>query len=193
MRIVLRLMPFIALALLSGMVVAEERIECRCDFDSKDYSAYGTRAACTTHTVNKKSCKVAFGGMQYAPPRTAQDFPLDAEGLKITSEYLAALTAGRRELLTDPGFVSRAMYVFMRAAYLRRTDEFGETDLKALDEIVASFAQEKGPLMASVFSGKTQPQKGSWREAKYVIEKTGVIFEFGKSRLVTVYLPDAPK
>ena len=100
---------------------------CPCTFKEAPWEAYGTKAACTTITrKGGTSCEIEFGGVSADPKIAAQVLGLDPsaytkDAYEILGQFLRYLRDNKREALAEPKFLSIALPIFMRGAYLRRS------------------------------------------------------------------------
>lgn len=154
---------------------------CRCEFDTKAYSAIGTKAACNAYCYNKRDCEIAFSALG-ASPSTVGKVGLNvqnylSDSYRITATHIAALQKGNITKLSSVEFLAEALPLFMRATYFRETVAKTLTIAKMmdLDKDITGFLKEQIPTIARVFSGKAKPLNGKWRDKHSYIIGVGVI------------------
>lgn len=168
-----------------------EGSRCKCDFAQKPWEAYGTRAACSAVTTNgKTSCNISFGGTGADPKLITQILvqnPKEYER-KVNAtliKYLNASQENDQRTLTHAEFISTALPIFMRGAYLR---EGVHKNLKGLDTAVLSFTKKQASQISDVFRGEKPPFKSKELNAEFSVEKGVVTADYEGIRIITVFL-----
>ncbi len=154
---------------------------CRCRFDTKTYSAIGTKAACNAYCYNKRDCEIAFSALG-ASASTVRKVGLDvqkyrSDSYKVTAIHIRALEKGDITKLSSIEFLAEALPLFMRATYFRESVVKTLTIAKMmeLDRDITSFLKKQTPKIASVFSGKAKPLTGKWVDKHPYFIGVGVI------------------
>ena len=133
---------------------------CKCKFDTTDYTATGTRAACTSITKGGKNCEVRFGATESNQKIIQQVIGVDYEsyrnfGFKYTFEYLRALQDRNLERIITPSFIATGIPLFLRSAYLGTPEPYLPIkDLRALDQAVSSYFGKYFDEVSKVFAEK---------------------------------------
>lgn len=154
---------------------------CRCKFDTKTYSAIGTKAACNAYCYNKRDCEIAFSALG-ASASSVSTVGLDVEkyrsdSYRITATHIAALEKGDITKLSSVEFLAEALPLFMRATYFRESVAKTLTidKMMELDKDIIGFLKEQTPTIARVFSGKAKPLIGKWVNKHSYFIGVGVI------------------
>jgi hypothetical protein len=176
-----------AIAALSAR--AAEPIRCSCDFVPKSgYSAVGTRAACSSFTIEKKACTIAFGGTG-AKDLLASNVGVDpgqlaSQAFNLAIENLAAVRYDSPGQISNPEFLQQAIVVYMRVAYLRTNVDIDAKTLSDLDNQVQGFSKELAGPIADVFSSKRDPFSRPWNDNQIDVDKGAVRFTYHKTIVV---------
>jgi hypothetical protein len=109
------------------------------------------------------------------------------EVVRAFEQYVAGdKTAG----LNTPGFLSKALIVLMRGAYLRGPQDDKEIQqTKLLDSAVRSFLEKYSGQVTDVFLGKSPPFPKEVADAKFQIGRGTVIVEHAAGTIATIYIP----
>src|SRR5262249_3722624 len=124
-----------------GPALAQE--PCPCNFKERPWHAVGTKALCTAWMMpGRTSCTIEFGGISTDMKLVAEVLGLDqakyrAEVYDVITRYLQYLRDEKTKELVDPGFLSRALLIGMRGAYLRGPlSEAQRSQIKNLDAVM---------------------------------------------------------
>jgi hypothetical protein len=180
----------------SGMAPARAQGSCPCKFKEAPWEAYGTKAACTTYTrKGGTSCEVEFGGVGADPRLVAQILAIDpsryqTETYDLLSRFLQYLRDNKKEQLVEPQFLSAALLVFMRGAYLRGPldgDALNQT--KSLDAAVRNFLEKYSGQISKVFTGSDKEFSEPIGNANFTVGKGYIIIRHTAGLLTTRYIP----
>jgi hypothetical protein len=169
---------------------------CQCTFKEAPWEAHGTKAACTAITrKGGTSCEIEFGGVSTDPKIAAQVLGLDRsaytrDAYKILGQYLQYLMDNKREAMADPKFLSVALPIFMRGAYLRRS--LGEADYKqvrSLDSDIINFLDKNSDQVSKVFLGYAQEFSVTIEDANFTVGKGYITVKHPFGFLITRYMP----
>jgi hypothetical protein len=169
---------------------------CPCTFKEAPWEAYGTKAACTTITrKGGTSCEIEFGGVSADPKIAAQVLGLDPsaytrDAYKILGQFLQYLMDNKREALAEPKFLSVALPIFMRGAYLRRS--LGEVDYKqvrSLDSAIINFLDKYSDQVSKVFLGGAPEFSVTIEDANFTIGRGYITVKHPFGLLITRYMP----
>lgn len=154
---------------------------CRCEFDTKTYSAIGTNAACNAYCYNKRDCEIAFSALG-ASASTVSTVGLDvqkyrSDSYRITATHITALEKGDITKLSSVKFLAEALPLFMRATYFRESvaNTLTIAKMMELDKDITGFLKEQIPTIARVFSGEAKPLRGKWGDKHSYFIGVGVI------------------
>jgi len=154
---------------------------CRCEFDTKTYSAIGTNAACNAYCYNKRDCEIAFSAVG-ANASTVSKVGLDvqkyrSDSYRITATHIAALEKRDITKLSSVKFLAEALPLFMRATYFRESvaNTLTIAKMMELDKDITGFLADQTPTIASIFSGKAKPLTGKWGDKHSYFIGVGVI------------------
>lgn len=135
--------------------------ECECDFDTKDYDAYGTHGACGIFMHKKRhSCEVSFSGTGANAKVLKDVLGEDASqsqlaiAPEILERYLAYERDGDTKGLSDARFIQRSLVVLERGALFRESSVQAKIPLKELDAMFVQLAQKNSERIAATFAGK---------------------------------------
>ncbi len=125
---------------------------CACAFSDSNFSAYGTKAACTAIMFGGNRCEIVFGGTGQDPKIVSEvaKEPPDSyrkRSAEITVDYLRRWASGDVKAIADPAFLRDFLPFVLRSAYLRPNPLTGE-ELRTFDTIVVKFVSEKAPELA---------------------------------------------
>lgn len=188
---------FLILLFATIAYASEER--CRCTFDDPNYTAIGTKEACTAITRGKKNCEVRFGATAFNEDLVQKVIPqkdyasFRNNGFDITFIYLDALRRNSLSKLKNEDFLSKAIPYFLRSAYLSTTEPLLPiSDLQALDQrIDAYFFKNKNLSKAEkIFNNKLEPSNEQFDETTFEIGKGYIVITSGDLRIVTVIFPE---
>ncbi|MDA9475058.1 hypothetical protein XI03_11215 [Bradyrhizobium sp. CCBAU 65884] len=167
---------------------------CSCTFKEAPWEAYGTKAACTTITrKGGTSCEIEFGGLS-ADPRIASALGIDADDpskvYQVLETFLRLLRNNDRATLSQPRFLSEALPIFMRGAYLRPPHgDLNAGQVRSLDRAVKMFADKYSDQVSKVFLGSTSEFSTTIDEASFTVGPGYVVVRHPFAVLVTRYLP----
>jgi hypothetical protein len=130
---------------------------CTCEFDTKDYEAYGTNGACGIFMYNKaRTCEVSFAGAG-ANAKVLRDILGDAAltnqfnvAPKIFEQYLAYEREGKVPHL-DANFIETSLVVLERAALFRDSSASKDLPLKDIDTMFVEFSKKYNKQIATTF------------------------------------------
>jgi len=139
---------------------------CECEFDTKDYEAYGTNGACGIFMYNKaRTCEVSFAGTG-ANSKLLKDLLGDsavqnqfAVALQIFERYVAYGRGVEKDpkLFADANFIERSMVVLERAALFRESSVGTKLPLKDIDALFVNLSKESSKRIAETFAGTGGP------------------------------------
>ncbi|MDA9505440.1 hypothetical protein XI09_12285 [Bradyrhizobium sp. CCBAU 11386] len=167
---------------------------CSCTFKEAPWEAYGTKAACTTITrKGGTSCEIEFGGLS-ADPRIASALGIDAADpskvYEVLETFLRLLRRNDRAALSQPRFLSEALPIFMRGAYLRPPHgELNAGQVRSLDKAVKIFADKYSDQVSKVFLGSTSEFSTTIDDASFTVGAGYIVVRHPFAVLVTRYLP----
>jgi hypothetical protein len=151
---------------------------CTCDFAEPKWQAYGTNASCATFMhKGRTSCEIEFSGLDANPNLVRSVLGIDpreyrSEAFDILSKYLQYLRDDKRDDLADPGFLTIALPILMRGAYLRASPDGPTPDqIKALDGIIVEFIGKFSKDVSDVFLGRKSPFSTEFGDARFEIGK----------------------
>jgi hypothetical protein len=169
---------------------------CSCSFKETPWEAYGTKAGCTTITrKGGTSCEIEFGGVSTDPKVAAQVLGLDPakylpEAYDVLEQYIRYLRDNKREALADRKFLSIALPIFMRGAYLRRSfDDRDASLVKSLDATVQSFLEKYSDDVSKVFSGSAKGFSIVVNDANFVVGRGYITVSHSYGLIITRYMP----
>jgi hypothetical protein len=178
-----------------GSVGAQSSV-CPCSFKDPQWEAYGTKAACTA-IVRKggTSCEIEFGGISTDPKVAAQVLGVNPSEYtnqlyEVLGQFLRYLRDNKREALADPKFLSVALPLFMRGAYLRRPlNDENISQAKSLDSTIVAFVGKYSDQVSKVFLGNAPDMKVSVNDAMFTVGRGYVIVNHPFGVVITRYMP----
>jgi hypothetical protein len=169
---------------------------CPCTFKEAPWEAYGTKAACTTITrKGGTSCEIEFGGVSADPKVAEQVLGLkpseySAQVYEVLGTFLRYLKDNKREALADPKFLSTALPIFMRGAYLRRPiNDDSISQAKSLDSAITTFLGKYSDQVSKVFLGNAPELKVTVNDANFTVGRGYVTVNHPFGFLITRYMP----
>jgi hypothetical protein len=170
---------------------------CSCTFKEAPWESYGTKAACTTITrKGGTSCEVEFGGLSADPKIAAQVLGLDPSAYtrnvyETLGLFLQYLRDNKREALADPKFLSTALPIFMRGAYLRTPHgELNLSQVRSLDSAIIIFADKYSDEVSKVFLGGAKDFSITIEDANFRVGRGYITVRHPFGLLVTRYMPE---
>jgi hypothetical protein len=183
-------------AIVVGFAQAQSSI-CPCSFKEPPWEAYGTKAACTT-IIRKggTSCEVEFGGISTDQKTAAQVLgvnPAEYTGqvYEVLGAFLQYLRNNKREALADPKFLSVALPIFIRGAYLRRPlNDDDVRQARSLDSAIKAFLEKYSDQVSKIFLGNAPPDlKVTVNDANFVVGRGYLTVSHPIGFIVTRYMP----
>jgi hypothetical protein len=169
---------------------------CPCRFKEAPWEAYGTKAACTTITrKGGTSCEIEFGGVSADPKVAEQVLGLkpseySRQVYEVLGTFLRYLRDNNREALADPKFLSTALPIFMRGAYLRQPiNNDGISQAKSLDSAIMAFLEKYSDQVSKVFLGGAPDLKVIVNDANFTVGRGYVTVNHPFGFLITRYMP----
>ncbi|MGY3485443.1 hypothetical protein ACVW1C_003326 [Bradyrhizobium sp. USDA 4011] len=169
---------------------------CPCTFKEAPWEAYGTKAACTTITRKSgTSCEVEFGGLGADPKIAAQVLGLDPavytrNVYETVGLFLQYLKDNNREALANPKFLSTAVPMFMRGAYLRTPrGDFNLSQVQSLDSAIIIFSEKYSDLVSKVFLGGASEFSTTIGDANFTVGRGYITVKHPFGLLITRYMP----
>lgn len=182
-------------AILTPAPAAAQVAQCKCKFAKPPWEAFGTKAFCAAKMrPGLTTCEIAFAGFGADPKLVASvvgrdpvEYQQDVlEVLKAFEQYVA----GNRAVGLTPSFLSKALLVLMRGAYLRGPQDDKEIEqTKLLDSAVRSFLEKYSGQVTDVFLGKSPPFSTEVADAKLQIGRGTVNVEHAAGTVATIYIP----
>jgi hypothetical protein len=169
---------------------------CPCTFKEAPWEAYGTKAACTT--ISRKggtSCEIEFGGVSADPNVVEQVLGLKPTEYfprvyEVLGAFLQYLRDNKREALADPKFLSTALPIFMRGAYLRRpVSDDRISQAKSMDSAIMAFSEKYSDQVSKVFLGSAPELKVTVNDANFRVGRGYVTVDHPFAFLFTRYMP----
>ncbi|MHC8287280.1 hypothetical protein ACYZUD_10745 [Pseudomonas sp. XS1P51] len=175
---------------------------CECEFNSRDYQAYGTRGACGVFMYDKASiCEISFAGTGANPEvldsmlgTGTQQAQLDVSP-DIFSRYLEFVRTGDTKRLSEREFIERSLPVLARASLFRAAPQIAEAPIKQLDALVQDLARKYSGELEAVFLGEKEPRTLKWdSESDVEIGRGYVQINYKKDvRLRVLYFSQAQR
>jgi hypothetical protein len=173
---------------------------CECEFDTKDYDAYGTNGACGVFMYNRaRSCEISFSGVG-ANAKLLRDILGDqalanqyAEAPGILERYIAYEKEGRQKLTLQPDFIRSSLVVLARAALFR--ESAAKLPLKEIDADIVDFANKYSKQISATFSETAEPFEIKWgKDSVFSVGRGYVELNFERLALVrVVYFSSKPR
>ena len=180
------IIPFIASAALA------QTKSCECEFDTKDYDAYGTNGACGIFMYNRaRSCEISFSGVG-ANAKMLRDILGEqalatqyAEAPGILERYIAYEKEGQQRINIQPDFIRSSLVVLARAALFR--ESAAKLPLKEIDADIVDFANKYSKQISSTFSETADPFQIKWgKDSVFSVGRGYVELNFERLALVRV-------
>ncbi|MGY3499453.1 MULTISPECIES: hypothetical protein [unclassified Bradyrhizobium] len=184
------------LAILQPAPATAQVALCKCNFAKPQWEAFGTKAFCAAKMrPGLTTCEVAFAGFGADPKlvssvvgRDPAEYQRDVlEVVKAFEQYVAGDKAVG---LNTPGFLSKALLVLMRGAYLRGPQDDKEIEqTKLLDSAVQQFLDKYSGQVTDVFLGRSPPFSTKVADAKLQIGRGTVDVEHPAGTITALYIP----
>jgi hypothetical protein len=192
----------VASALTQGVQMKGARTKnCQCEFDTKDYEAFGTNGACGIAMSNKsRTCEIAFSGTG-ANAQLVKDIlgegaaqnQLDMAPI-IFAQYVDYVRSGEKGVFRDPRFIERSLVVLERAALFRESAVRAKLPLETIDKLFVEFSKKYSERIAKTFAGVSEPFTVEEGEDTFSIGEGYVELNFHKIATVrTVYFYGPPR
>lgn len=170
---------------------------CVCDFADPKWTARGTNAACSVLMhPGRTSCEIQFAGIGANPNLISKVLGRDpkayrAETFEVINIYFQYLRDNRRDSLSDPKFLTRALPVFIRGAYLSEAtiDDTTLARTVALDKAIMQFIEKYSSDISNVFLNKQAPFRAEVDEARFQVGNGSILIDHPAGRLITIYIP----
>ncbi|WFU32388.1 hypothetical protein QA635_38925 [Bradyrhizobium brasilense] len=182
-------------AILTPAPAAAQVALCKCKFAKPPWEAFGTKAFCAAKMrPGLTTCEIAFAGFGADPKLVASvvgrdpvEYQQDVlDVLKAFEQYVA----GNRAVGFTPSFLSKALLVLMRGAYLRGPQDDKEIEqTKLLDAAIRGFLEKYSAQVTDVFLGKSPPFSTEVADAKLQIGRGTVNVEHAAGTIATIYIP----
>ncbi len=174
---------------------------CQCEFDTKDYEAYGTNGACGIAMSNKsRTCEIAFSGAGGNTQilRNIVGEPEAQNQLAIApiifAQYVDYARTGEKGLFRDPKFIRRSLVVLERAALFRESAVRAKLPLELIDKLFIQFSEKYSERIAKTFEGSAEPFTVEQGEDTFSVGEGYVELNFRKIATVrTVYFYAPPR
>jgi hypothetical protein len=137
---------------------------CQCEFDTKDYEAYGTNGACGIAMSNKsRTCEIAFSGTGgntqvlrsiLGEPETQNQLAIAP---MIFAQYVDYTRTGDKGLFVYYRFIERSLVVLERAALFRESAVRAKLPLEVIDRLFVDFSKKYSERVAKTFAGAADP------------------------------------
>ena len=173
---------------------------CECDFSDPQWKARGTNAACSVLMhPGRKSCEIQFAGIGANPNLISKVLGRDPksyrdETFEVINIYFQYLRDNRRDSLSDPKFITRALPVLMRGAYLSGSSIISDSELVqiiALDKAVIEFLEKYSATVSNVFLNKQAPFRAQVDAGKFEVGNGSIVVDHPAGLLITIYIPPA--
>jgi len=184
------------LAILQPAPAMAQVPQCRCKFAKPPWEAFGTKAFCSAKMrPGLTTCEVAFAGFGADPKlvtsivgRDPAEYQRDVlEVVKAFEQYVGGDKAAG---LNSPVFLSKALLVLMRGAYLRGPQDDKEVqETKLLDFAVRRFFEKYSDQVTSVFLGKSPAFSTEVDNAKFEVGRGTIIVDHPAGAITTIYIP----
>jgi hypothetical protein len=182
--------------------VAEEK-KCECNFADSKWEAFGSKALCTAYTrKSRTSCEIEFGGLSADKNMITDLLGLDQatyqrEVYEVLATYIEYLAGNKLDQLANAKFLSRAMPIFMRGAYLRKPldqrlpDGTLRTDyIRSLDRSIKDFFDKYSERVARVFLGKSDEFSTEVGGVKFHVGRGYLLLDLDDGHLYSRYMPE---
>lgn len=179
------------------LTAAAQTKNCQCQFDTKDYEAYGTNGACGIFMYNKAhTCEVSFAGTggshnildKFLGPAAVENQYKVAP--RIFEQYLVYERKGDPGQFVEASFIEASLVVLERAALFRESSASTNLPLKEIDTAFVEFSKKNSERIAAVFSGKAAP----YEENGFSVGRGFVEFNFkGIATVRVVYFSEKPR
>ena len=158
---------FLFLVVFIASTALAQTKSCECEFDTKDYDAYGTNGACGIFMYNRaRTCEISFSGVG-ANAKMLRDILGEqalanqyAEAPEILERYIASEKEGRQKLNLQPDFIRSSLIVLARAALFR--ESAAKLPLKEIDADIVDFANKYSKQISLTFSETAAPFETKW-------------------------------
>jgi len=110
----------------------------------------------------------------------------EKETYDVLSRFLQYLRDNKRSDLTEPGFLSSTLMMFMRGAYLR---EPLDENTRTLDLAVRGFFEKSSGDVSLVFQGKIPELSAKINDATFRVGRGYILVEHPAGLLITRYMP----
>jgi hypothetical protein len=185
----------------SEQAKAERTKNCQCQFDTNNYEAFGTNAACGIAMSNKShTCEISFSGTG-ASPKVLKDILGDAAARnqldmasRIFERYVEYARTGDKKSLLDPRFIQDSLVVLERAALFRESAVRAKLPLQAIDNLFLEFSRKQSEQIAKAFAGNTPPFTVPQGDDTFFVGEGYVELDFHKITTVrVVYFSGQPR
>lgn len=184
------------LAILTPSPATAQVAICHCTFAKPPWEAFGTKAFCAAKMrPGLTTCEIAFAGFGADPKLVNSVVGRDpAEYQKDVLDVVRAFeqyVAGDKAVgLNSPDFLSRALLVLMRGAYLRGPQDDKQIEqTKSLDSAVQGFLEKYSGQVMDVFRGRRPPFSTEVADAKFQIGRGTINVEHAAGTVATIYIP----
>jgi hypothetical protein len=191
----------VATALAQGVQKAARTKNCQCEFDTKDYEAYGTNGACGIAMSNKsRTCEISFAGtggsaqlMRSILGEGAAQNQL-AMAPTIFAQYVEYAKTGEKGIFRDPKFIESSLVVLERSAVFRESAMRAKLPLETIDKLFVEFSKKYSERIAQTFAGADEPFTVPEGEDIFSVGEGYVELNFHKLAAVrTVYFYAPPR
>jgi hypothetical protein len=166
---------------------------CQCEFDTKDYEAFGTNGACGIAMSNKsRTCEIGFAGtggsaqlIRAILGEAAAQNQL-AMAPTIFAQYVDYAKTGEKGIFRDPKFIESSLVVLERAALFRESAMRTKLPLEVIDKLFVEFSKKNSERIAKTFAGVAEPFNVEEGEDTFSIGEGYVELNFHKIATVRV-------
>jgi hypothetical protein len=174
---------------------------CQCEFDTKDYEAYGTNGACGIAMSNKsRTCEISFAGtggsaqlIRTILGEAAAQNQL-AMAPTIFAQYVEYAKTGDKGIFRDPKFIESSLVVLERSALFRESAMRAKLPVESIDKLFVEFSKKYSERIAKTFAGSAEPFTVEEGEDTFSVGEGYVELNFHKIATVrTVYFYAPPR
>jgi hypothetical protein len=193
----------VATASPQGVQKAARTKNCQCEFDTKDYEAFGTNGACGIAMSNKsRTCEISFAGtggsaqlIRSILGEAAAQNQL-AMAPQIFERYLAYTREGQKDPkpFADANFIEKSLVVLERSAVFRESAMRVKLPIESIDKLFVEFSKKYSERIAKTFAGADEPFTVPEGEDTFSVGEGYVELNFHKIATVrTVYFYAPPR